>query len=66
MKIAIHIRYFIDIKFFNDDNRYCYDVYKLIYYLINSWNQHRECTILFYLIKYISLDLILDMSMLAK
>ncbi len=53
-------------SFLNDDDRYCYDAYKLIYYLIDSWNQHWECTILFYLVKYTSSNLILDMSMLAK
>jgi len=53
-------------SFLNDDNRYYYDVYKLIYYLIDSWNQHQECTTLFYLVKYISSNLILDMSMLVK
>ena len=51
-------------SFLDNDNRYCYDVYKLIYYLIDSWNQHRECTILFYLIKYTSFDFILDILML--
>jgi len=54
------------LSFLNDDDRYCYDVYKLIYHLINSWSQHQECTILFYLIEYINSNLMLDMSMLAK
>jgi len=53
-------------SFLDGDDRYYYDVYELIYYLIDSWSQHQECTILFYLVKYTSLDLILDMSMLAK
>jgi hypothetical protein len=54
------------LDFFNNDNYYCYDIYELIYYLIDSWDQHRECIILFYLIKYISSNLILDMPMLVK
>jgi len=53
-------------NFLNGDNRYCYDVYELIYYLIDSWNQYRECTTLFYLSEYTSSNLILDMLMLVK
>jgi len=53
-------------NFLDSDNCYCYDVYKLIYYLIDSWNQYRECTILFYLVEYIDFDFILDMSILVK
>ena len=54
------------LNFLDNDDRYCYDVYKLIYYLIDSWNQHQECINLFYLVKYTSSNLILDMSMLVK
>ncbi len=53
-------------SFLDDDDCYCYDAYELIYYLIDSWDQHRECTTLFYLVKYTSPNFILDMLMLVK
>ena len=65
-KLQLTFAILLTLNFLNNNNRYYYDVYKLIYYLIDSWDQHRECTILFYLIKYISSNLILDMSMLVK
>ena len=54
------------LDFLDDNNHYCYDVYELIYHLTNSWNQHQECTILFYLVEYVDFNFILNMLMLAK
>ena len=56
----------LTLDFLDGDDRYCYGVYELIYYLIDSWNQHQECTTLFYLVKYTSPNFILDMLMLVK
>ena len=51
-------------KFLNEQNRYCHKTHEFIYNVINSWNQHRQCKILFYAIDYVEFDFILNMFML--
>ena len=53
-------------RFLNDQSRYCYGVYKLIYNIINFWEQHRECITLSYKIDFENLNVIFDMSMLTN
>ena len=53
-------------KFLNDQNWYCYNVYKLIYNIINFWKQHRKYIILFYNINFKDLNVIFDMSILTN
>ena len=52
-------------KFLNDQNRYCYDAFELIYNIIDFWKQHRECTTLFYDVDFEKSNVIFDMSMLT-
>ena len=51
-------------NFLNEQNRYCHETHELIYNIINSWNQHRQCKILFYVIDYVESNFILNMFML--
>ena len=51
-------------NFLNNKPQYCYNVYKLKYYLIDFWKQHREITILFYAMNFENFNIILNMSML--
>ena len=53
-------------NFLNDQNRYCYDAFELIYNIIDSWEQHRECTTLFYDVNFEESNVIFDMSMLTN
>ena len=53
-------------KFLNDQNQYCYNIYKLIYNIINFWKQHKECIILFYEINFKDLNIIFDILMLTN
>ena len=53
-------------KFLNNQSRYCYDVYELIYNIINFWRQHKECITLFYEIDFEDSNIIFDMSMLTN
>ena len=53
-------------RFLNDQNRYYYNVYELIYNIINFWKQHKECIILFYEIDFESSNIIFDISMLTN
>ena len=53
-------------KFLNDQSRYCYNVYKLIYNIINFWRQHKECIILFYEVDFEGSNIIFDMSILTN
>ena len=53
-------------RFLNENNRYYYDVYELIYWLINLWEQDRECITLFYIVDFIDFDVILRMFILTN
>ena len=53
-------------NFLNDQDRYCYDVFELIYNIINFWRQHRKCIILFYNVNFEELNIIFDMLMLTN
>ena len=53
-------------RFLNDQSRYYYDAYKLIYNIINFWKQHRECITLFYKVDFEDSNIIFDMSMLTN
>ena len=53
-------------RFLNDQNWYYYDVYKLIYNIINFWKQHKECITLFYKIDFENSNVSSDMSMLMN
>ena len=54
------------LKFLNDQNRYCYDTFELIYNIINSWKQHKKCIILFYDVDFEESNVIFNMSMLTN
>ena len=53
-------------KFLNDQSRYCYGVYKLIYNIINFWEQHRKCITLFYEVDFENSNVIFNMSILTN
>ena len=53
-------------RFLNENARHCYDVYELIYWIIDFWKQNRKCTILLYSVNFTNLDLILKISIFAK
>ena len=53
-------------KFLNDQNWYYYNVYELIYNIINFWKQNREWITLFYEVDFENLNIIFDMSMLKN
>ena len=53
-------------KFLNDQDRYCYDVFELIYNIIDFWKQHKECITLFYDVDFERSNVIFDMSMLTN
>ena len=51
-------------NFLNEQNRYCYKAHEFIYNIIDTWNQYRQCKILFYAIDYVESNFILNMFML--
>ena len=51
-------------KFLNDENRYCYKTHELIYNFVDSWEQRRQCTILFYVVNYFESNVIFEMFIL--
>ena len=53
------------LNFLNDQDRYCYNAFELIYNIINSWKQHKKCIILFYDVDFEESNVIFDMSMLT-
>ena len=53
-------------KFLNDQSRYCYGAYELIYNIIDFWEQHKKCITLFYEINFEGSNIIFDMSMLTN
>ena len=53
-------------KFLNDQSRYCYGAYELIYNIINFWEQHRKCITLFYEIDFEGPNIIFGMSILTN
>ena len=53
-------------KFLNDQSRYYYDVYELIYNIINFWKQYKKCVIIFYKINFENSNIIFDMSILTN
>ena len=53
-------------KFLDEDTRHCYDIYELIYWIIDFWKQGRKCTTLLYSVNFADFNLILKMLMLAK
>ena len=53
-------------RFLNEKNRYCYDVYELIYWLINLWEQDHTCIILFYVVDFVDFDVILRIFILTN
>ena len=52
-------------KFLKIQNEYCYNVYKLIYNIINLWKQNNECITLFYKINFEDSNVIFDILMLT-
>ena len=52
-------------NFLNDQDRYCYNVFELIYYIINSCKQHKECFTLFYDVNFENSNVIFDILMLT-
>ena len=52
-------------NFLNDQDRYCYNAFELIYNIINSWKQHKECITLFYDVNFEKSNVIFDMSILT-
>ena len=53
-------------RFLNDQSRYCYGAYELIYNIIDFWEQHKKCITLFYEINFEGSNIIFDMSMLTN
>ena len=53
-------------KFLNNQNRYCYNVYKLLYNIINFQEQYKECITLFYEINFENSNVIFDLLMLTN
>ena len=53
-------------RFLDKESRYYYDVYELIYWLIDLWEQDRECIILFYVVDFIDFNVILRIFMLTN
>ena len=53
-------------KFLNNQNQYCYNVYELIYNIINFWKQYKECITLFYKKNFENSNVIFDISMLTN
>ena len=53
-------------KSLNDQNRYCYNVYELIYNMINFWEQYKECITLFYKVNFKDSNIIFNISMLTN
>ena len=53
-------------KFLNHHDWYCYNVYKLIYNIINFWKQHKECITLFYKVDFEDSNIIFDISILTN
>ena len=51
-------------RFLNNENRYCYDIYKFIYNFIDSWEQRRQYITLFYTINYSKFNVIFEMFIL--
>ena len=50
--------------FLNNQDRYCYDAFELIYNIIDSWKQHKKCIILFYDVDFEKSNVIFDILML--
>ena len=53
-------------NFLNNQNRYCYDAYKLIYNSISFWEQYKECITLFYEVDFEDSNVIFNISMLTN
>ena len=53
-------------RFLNNQNRYCYNAYKLIYNIINFWKQYKKGITIFYEVNFENLNIIFDMSMLTN
>ena len=53
-------------RFLNDQSQYCYNVYELIYNIINFWKQHKECITLFYEVDFENSNIIFDILMLTN
>ena len=53
-------------RFLDDQNQYYYDVYKLIYNIINFWEQHKKCIRLFYRIDFEGSNVIFDQLILTN
>ena len=53
-------------KFLNDQNRYYYGVYELIYNIINFWKEYRKCITLFYKVDFEDSNVIFDISILTN
>ena len=54
------------LNFLNDQDRCCYDAFKLIYNIIDFWKQHKKCITLFYDINFKKSNIIFDMLMLTN
>ena len=53
------------LNFLNDQDHYYYDAFKLIYNIIDFWDQHKKCITLFYNVDIKRSNVIFDMSMLT-
>ena len=65
-KLKLMIVDLLLLNFLNNQDRYCYNAFKLIYNIINSWNQHKKCIILFYDVNFEELNVIFNMSILTN